>query len=107
MSGYFGRYTEMTHFDFNIPTTFNTVPIGGEFVECLTTCNEIATRIKPITRRDKIVNARRVSGKLIFMADWEPVFVEDYEDGHFYNFFWECPECEIPNSISIDDCICD
>jgi hypothetical protein len=61
---------------FNTPTTFATVPIGGEFVEALTTCNEVATRIEPATYQGKPVNARRAGGKLIFMAEWEPVFVE-------------------------------
>jgi hypothetical protein len=61
--------------NFNIPTTFDTVPIGGEFIECLTTCNEIATRIEPAAGR-RWANARRASGKLIYMAKWEPVFVK-------------------------------
>jgi hypothetical protein len=96
----------MTNFDFNIPTAFNTIPVDGEFVEVLTTCDEVSIRIEPTERQGKQMNARRASGKLIYMAEWEPVFVEDYEDGHFYSFFWECPECENPNSISIDDCDC-
>jgi hypothetical protein len=57
-------------------TTFADVPIGGEFVEVLTTCDEVATRIEPALHQGKPVNARRVSGKLIFMADWEPVFIQ-------------------------------
>jgi len=62
--------------DFNIPVKFDTIPIGGKFVEVLTTCDEVATRIAPVMQGGKLVNARRVSGKLIFMAEWEPVFVK-------------------------------
>jgi hypothetical protein len=61
---------------FNTVTTFAAVPIGGKFIEAMTTCNEVAIRIEPTTHQDKSVNARRVGGKLIFMADWEPVFVQ-------------------------------
>lgn len=60
---------------FTVPT-FAAIPIGGEFVEVMTTCNEIATRIELITHQGKPVNARRSGGKLIFMVDWEPVFIE-------------------------------
>ncbi len=65
---------------FNISTTFAAVPIGGEFIEALTTCNEVAARIAPTTHQGKTVNARRVGGKLIFMADWEPIFVSRSND---------------------------
>jgi hypothetical protein len=66
---------KMTIFDtFNASTTFATIPIGGEFVEALTTCNEVATRIEPTTHQGKPVNARRLGGKLVFMVEWEPVF---------------------------------
>jgi hypothetical protein len=65
--------------DFNTPTTFARIPIGGEFIEALTTCNEVATHIEPTTLQGKPVNARRVGGKLVFMWDWEPVFIEDKE----------------------------
>jgi hypothetical protein len=61
---------------FNTVTTFAAVPIGGKFIEAMTTCNEVAIRIEPTTHQDKSVNARRVGGKLIFMVDWEPVFVQ-------------------------------
>jgi hypothetical protein len=67
--------------NFNIPSTFIDVPIGGRFVEVMTTCNEVVTRIRPTAHRGKPVNARRVGGKLIFMADWEPVFVATCEAG--------------------------
>jgi hypothetical protein len=60
---------------FNTPTTFAAIPIGGRFVEVMTTCDEVATRIEPTTHRGKTVNARRVGGKLIWMEDWEPVFM--------------------------------
>jgi len=60
---------------FNAPSTFAALPIGGKFIEALTPCNEIATRIEPTTHQGKPINAQRVGGKLIFMADWEPVFV--------------------------------
>lgn len=66
--------------EFTIPTTFATVPIGAQFIEVLTTCNEVATRIEPTTRRGKPMNARRVGGKLINMVDWEPVFIRS-KDG--------------------------
>lgn len=62
--------------NFNYPAIFPTIPIGGQFVEVFTTCDEIATRIEPTIHQDKLVNARRAGGKLILMADWEPVFVE-------------------------------
>jgi hypothetical protein len=62
--------------NFTQPTTFATIPTAGQFVEVLTTSNEVATRIEPTTHRGKPVNARRVGGKLIFMAEWEPVFIE-------------------------------
>lgn len=62
--------------EFTISTTFATIPIGAQFVEVMTTCNEVATRIEPTTHQDKPVNARRVGGKLIFMAEWEPVFLD-------------------------------
>jgi len=63
--------------NFNTPITFVFIPIGGEFIEALTTCNEIAVRIEPRIYYGKLVNARRIGGKLIFMADWEPVFIQD------------------------------
>jgi hypothetical protein len=62
---------------FNIPSTFANIPIGGQFIEVLTTCNEVATRIEPVTHQNKLMNAQRIGGKFIFMADWEPVFVEE------------------------------
>lgn len=65
--------------EFTIPTTFATVPIGAQFIEVMTTCNEVAIRIKQTTRQGKPVNTRRVGGKLIFMAEWEPVFVRETE----------------------------
>jgi hypothetical protein len=71
---------DIVNSDFNTPTTFARIPIGGEFVEALTTCNEVATRIAPTTHnRERMKNARRAGGKLIFMAEWEPVFIEDKE----------------------------
>lgn len=62
--------------NFNIPATFDTIPIGGKFIEVFTTCNEVATRIAPVMQDGKLVNARRDGGKLIFMEEWEPVFVK-------------------------------
>lgn len=56
-------------------TTFAAVPLDGQFVEVLSPCNEVATRIDPTTHQGKPVNARRDGGKLIFMADWEPAFI--------------------------------
>jgi hypothetical protein len=61
---------------FNTPTTFALIPVGGEFIEGLTTCNEVATRIdEPTTHQGKPVNARRSGGKLVWVAEWEPVFI--------------------------------
>ncbi len=57
-------------------TTFATIPIGGEFIEGLTSVNEIATRIEPATHKGRPVNARRAGGKLVLMVDWEPVFID-------------------------------
>jgi hypothetical protein len=65
--------------DFTHPATFATIPIGGQFVEVFTSCDEIATRIEPITHQGKPVNARRSGGKLIFMAEWEPVLISENE----------------------------
>jgi hypothetical protein len=62
--------------NFTQPATFAPIPVGGRFVEVMTTCDEVAVRIEPTTHRGKPVNARRVGGKLIFMAEWEPVFIE-------------------------------
>jgi hypothetical protein len=62
--------------NFTQPATFAAVPIGGQFIEVMTTCDEVATRIEPTTYRGKPVNARRSGGKLIFIEDWEPAFVE-------------------------------
>jgi hypothetical protein len=74
--------------DFDTPTTFATIPIGGEFIEALTTCNEVATRIAPTTHnRAKMKNAKRAGGKLIFMAEWEPVFIKEREAGSAYREF--------------------
>lgn len=67
--------------DFNIPTTFAAVPIGGCFVEVLMNIsNEVAIRIEPTTYKGLPVNARRAGGKKIWMADWEPVFVRSKTD---------------------------
>jgi hypothetical protein len=57
-------------------TTFAAIPIGGEFIEVFTTCNEVAIRIFPATYQGKPVNAKRAGGKLIWMEEWEPVFYE-------------------------------
>jgi hypothetical protein len=62
---------------FTIPTVFAAIPIGSKFIEVLTICNEIAVRIVPAIHQGKSVNARRDGGKLIFMADWEPVFINE------------------------------
>lgn len=62
--------------DLNKPTTFAAIPIGGQFAEALTTCNEVSTRIVPTTHQGKLVNVRRDGGKLILMFNWEPVFIE-------------------------------
>jgi hypothetical protein len=62
--------------NFTQPATFADVPVGGRFVEVMTTCDEVAVRIEPTTHRGKTVNARRAGGKLIKMEDWEPVLVE-------------------------------
>jgi hypothetical protein len=56
-------------------TTFAAIPIGGRFVEVFTSCNEVATRIKPTTHRGKPANARRAGGGLVFMVEWEPVLI--------------------------------
>jgi len=61
--------------EFNTPTTFAAVPIGGEFIEGMTSNNEVATRIEATTYQGRPVNARRSGGKLVLMVDWEPVFV--------------------------------
>lgn len=63
--------------NFTQPATFATIPIGGQFVEVFTTSNEVAVRIAPTTHRGKTVNARRDGGKLIWMEDWEPVFIKE------------------------------
>jgi hypothetical protein len=42
----------------------------------MTSCNEVAVRIEPITHQGKLVNAQRSGGKLILMVDWEPAFVK-------------------------------
>jgi hypothetical protein len=63
--------------EFTTPTTFARIPIGGEFIEAFTTCNEVATRIELTTYEGRPVNARRSRGKLILMVEWEPVFVKD------------------------------
>lgn len=65
--------------EFNHPTTFATIPIGAQFVEVMTTCNEVAIRILPATHQGKLANARRAGGKLIKMENWEPVFVRANE----------------------------
>jgi hypothetical protein len=64
----------------------------------------VVTRITPTTHQGKTVNARRVGGKLILMVDWEPVFVRQDDDVHFYALYWECPECDTSNHIVYDDC---
>lgn len=64
--------------NFTHPTAFACIPIGGRFVEVMTTCNEVATRVRVNLRNGK-GNARRSGGKYIWMADWEPVFVRGDE----------------------------
>lgn len=61
----------------NSNSIFGNLAIGQKFIEVLTSCNEVAQRIPLTTHRGKSVNAHRVGGKLIFMADWEPVFIRD------------------------------
>lgn len=61
--------------DFSYTTTFDAITIGEKFIEVLTTCNEVAIRITPTMHQKKPMNAQRIGGKLIFMADWEPVFI--------------------------------
>lgn len=87
--------------NFTYPTTFGKIPIGGEFVEVLTTCNQVATRIKPTMHQGKPVNARRADGKFILMADWEPVFVDPSPLWVYYlrsvstdSFFWQDWPCD-------------
>ncbi len=68
------------HFDtFNTTATFADVVLGQEFIEALTSVNEIATRIEATTHNGRSVNARREGERsrlaLIWMADWEPVFI--------------------------------
>lgn len=41
--------------------------------------NEIAIRIEPTTHQGKPMNAQRAGGKLVFMAEWEPVFAQGEE----------------------------
>ncbi len=60
--------------NFNTPSAFANIPIGGEFIKALTVCAEVYTRIESTTHKGGPVNAWRVGGKLVFMADWEPVF---------------------------------
>lgn len=91
--------------NFTHPTPFPTVPIDDQFIEVFTTCNEVATRIEPTTHRGKLANARRAGGKLVWMADWEPVFVdEDFPDKFFWDYYWQCPNCERDIHPSIDEC---
>ena len=56
---------------------FDSIETGQEFIEVMSSCNEVAQRIEMRIemRNGKLVNARRSSGKFIFMADWEPVFI--------------------------------
>lgn len=70
---------------FNIPTTFAAIPIGGEFIEAMTTCNEVAIRTESRVHQGKLVNAWRSGGKLIFMAEWEPVFVKETKEQRLHN----------------------
>jgi hypothetical protein len=60
--------------NFTVPASFADIPIGGQFIEVMTTCNEISTRVEVNLRNGK-GNARRSGGKYIWMADWEPVFI--------------------------------
>jgi len=57
--------------------TFAAIGMGGRFVEVFTISNEATVKIQPTTTpKGKPANARRVvTKKLIFMADWEPVFL--------------------------------
>jgi hypothetical protein len=67
----------MTEADnFTQPATFAPIPVGGRFVEVMTTCDEVATRIAVDLRKGK-GNALRSGGKYIWMWDWEPVFIEE------------------------------
>jgi hypothetical protein len=50
--------------EFNTPTTFARIPIGGEFIEALTTCNEVTTRIELTTYEGRPVNAQCECGHL-------------------------------------------
>jgi hypothetical protein len=92
--------------NFNAPTTFASIPIGGRFVEVLSLCNEVATRIEPTTHRGKPVNARRSGGGLVFMAEWEPVLI------HQGPKKYKCPKCggvwdEFDLILSEGDCLTD
>jgi hypothetical protein len=78
-------------------TTFSAIPIGGRFVEVLSTCNEVATRIEPTTHRGKPVNARRSGGGLVFMVEWEPVLVRPHRIQRQRTRGWRMP----PNTVYV------
>lgn len=65
--------------------TFTSIEMGQEFIEVMTTCNEVARRIElriEFGMKGKLVNAQRISsGKMIFIADWEPVFIAPTGEG--------------------------
>lgn len=65
--------------NFALPVLFHTIPVGGRFISVFTTCNDIVIRVTPTKYKNKMVNARRPNGKLIFVAEWEPVFIEEYK----------------------------
>jgi len=65
--------------NFTIPARFSDIPIGEKFVQVLTICNEVAIRTEHATHQGREMNARRVTGKMIFVEPWEPVFVDKKE----------------------------
>lgn len=67
-------FAKVARMEFDRPVTFDKVPVGGEFIEGFTTCNEVTTRVIVNLRNGK-GNARRSGGKYVWMADREPVFV--------------------------------
>jgi hypothetical protein len=90
--------------NFNEVVIFAQLPLNARFIEALSTCNEVATRI-PLSYLDvgqvvKVYNALRAGGKRVLMADWEPVFIEaDTQTlpiGRAYQkeIFWACPPDE-------------
>lgn len=58
-------------------TLFERLEIGEEFIEGMSTVNEVATKTKEIVVKVKCFNARRSSGTMVRMWNWEPVFITE------------------------------